>query len=51
MPYPSGMSKLLFKNKTLMINSDRNHNIKFMVAPAGQFAYQNAYWLPDAMKA
>ena len=22
-----------------------------MVAPAGQFAYQNAYWLPDAVEA
>ena len=30
----------------------RNQNLGFMVAPAGQFAYQNAYWIiPDALQA
>ena len=30
---------------------NRHPNVGFMAAPPGQFAYQNAYWLPDAVQA
>jgi hypothetical protein len=39
---------LPFKKLILMIVSNR---MGFMVAPPGQYAYQNAYWLPDAVQA
>jgi len=31
--------------------SGRNHYVGFILAPPGQFAYQDAYWLPDAVQA